>query len=218
MTEAEWLSSADPTAMLVFLQGEVSDRKLRLFAVACCRRGPPSMMGRGESRLVELAERCADEAVDGGMIMAAWNDALDSLHASAEPRDSDAYRGRLIALECLRCACGGSHRAAINVAQWAAPSYRHGPATPEQVGQVSLLRDLVGNPFRPSAVAAAWLTADVTAIASAIYDDRAFDLLPVLADALEDAGCDDEAILDHCRSAAEHVRGCWLIDLLLSKE
>jgi hypothetical protein len=58
----------------------------------------------------------------------------------------------------------------------------------------------------------------VARLARGIYDDRAFDRLPILADALEDAGCHDTAILDHCRQPGPHVRGCWVVDLLLGKE
>jgi hypothetical protein len=58
----------------------------------------------------------------------------------------------------------------------------------------------------------------VLKLSRAIYDDRAFDRLPVLADALEDAGCTDRTILAHCRSGGEHVRGCWVVDLLLGKQ
>ena len=82
------------------------------------------------------------------------------------------------------------------------------------------IRDIVGNPFRPVAVSPtclAWNDGTVRKIAQAIYDDRAFDRLPILADALEDAGCDDADILAHCRSGGEHVRGCWVVDLLLGK-
>ena len=63
-----------------------------------------------------------------------------------------------------------------------------------------------------------WRTSNVTALAQAIYDDRAFDRLPILADALEDAGCTDADILNHCRQPGEHVRGCWVVDLVLGKE
>src|SRR5689334_1840999 len=73
------------------------------------------------------------------------------------------------------------------------------------------------NPFRAITVDAAWLTSDVVLLAAAIYTDRAFDRLPILADALEKAGCTDQAILTHCRSGQEHVRGCWVVDLILQK-
>ena len=85
---------------------------------------------------------------------------------------------------------------------------------------LSLFRDIFGNPFHPVAIDAAWLTwnnATVPAIARHIYDDRAFHELPLLADALEDAGCTDADLLAHCRGLGPHVRGCWVVDLLLGK-
>jgi hypothetical protein len=91
----------------------------------------------------------------------------------------------------------------------------------EEASQTVLLRELFGNPFRPVALAPAWLVwgdGTVAKLAQAIYDERAFDDLPVLADALEDAGCDNTDILTHCHQPGEHVRGCWLLDLILAKE
>jgi hypothetical protein len=91
----------------------------------------------------------------------------------------------------------------------------------EGAAQAILLRDIFGNPFRPVALDPAWLAwngGTVRKMAEAIYDDRAFDRLPILADALEEAGCTDRDILDHCRWGGDHVRGCWAIDLLLGKE
>jgi hypothetical protein len=76
----------------------------------------------------------------------------------------------------------------------------------------------VGNPFRPVAADSRWLTSTVVSLAQAIYDDRLFDRLPILADALEDAGCDNADILTHCRGDGSHVRGCWVVDLILGKE
>ena len=104
----------------------------------------------------------------------------------------------------------------------------------------ALLRDIFGNPFRPinpgwitptvlplltktqelanSLFSSAWLTPDVLAMARGIYDERAFDRMPILADALQDAGCDNMQVLTHCRDVSGvHVRGCWVIDLLLGK-
>ncbi|MBY0459710.1 MAG: hypothetical protein K2V38_20515 [Gemmataceae bacterium] len=80
------------------------------------------------------------------------------------------------------------------------------------------MRDIFGNPFRPVALDPAWLTSDVLALARGIYDERAFDRMPILADALQDAGCNHDDILAHCRDANQvHVRGCWVIDLVLGK-
>jgi hypothetical protein len=89
---------------------------------------------------------------------------------------------------------------------------------PEIAAQVALVRCVFGNPFRPVTLAPAWLTASVRQLAQAIYDDRAFDRLPILADALEDVGCDNADVLGHCRQGGEHVRGCWVVDLVLGRE
>jgi hypothetical protein len=88
----------------------------------------------------------------------------------------------------------------------------------EQLAQRSTLLDILGNPFRPATIDPAWLTYAVTDLAQVIYGERAFDRMPILADALEEAGCTNEEILAHCRSGGEHVRGCWVVDLLLEKE
>jgi hypothetical protein len=86
--------------------------------------------------------------------------------------------------------------------------------------QADVVREIFGNPFRPVAAEPEWLIwnhATVPAIARHIYDDRAFHDLPILADALEDAGCTNADLLDHCRGPGPHVRGCWAVDLLLGK-
>jgi hypothetical protein len=83
------------------------------------------------------------------------------------------------------------------------------------------LRDIIGDPARPVCINPYWLSWDrgtAVNLAHAIYDERAFDRLPILADALEEAGCADQDILGHCRAQGEHVRGCWAVDLLLGKE
>jgi hypothetical protein len=80
-----------------------------------------------------------------------------------------------------------------------------------------ILRDIFGNPFRPVSLDPSWISSTVTSLAQAIYDDHAFDRMPILADALEDAGCTNQDILAHCRGGGEHVRGCWVVDLLLGK-
>ncbi len=89
---------------------------------------------------------------------------------------------------------------------------------PAQHRACRLILDIFGNPFRPIAADPAWLTPTVQSIATAIYEDRAFDSLPILADALEEAGCTNVDMLLHCRKPGEHVRGCWVVDLVLGKE
>jgi hypothetical protein len=81
-----------------------------------------------------------------------------------------------------------------------------------------VVRCVYGNPFRPARFDPKWRTADVQALARAIYDDRAFERTPILADALMDAGCEDEQVISHCRGDGPHVQGCWVVDLVLEKE
>jgi len=83
---------------------------------------------------------------------------------------------------------------------------------------VLLVKDIFGNPYRPITLNSSWLTSTVLALANGIYSEKAFDRMPILADALQDAGCDNEEILQHCRGPGVHVRGCWVVDKLLAKE
>ena len=90
----------------------------------------------------------------------------------------------------------------------------------ERRAQAELVHDIFGNPFRPATIDPKWLAwndGTVPKLAQTIYDDRRFDLLPILADALEEAGCDDAGILAHCRGTGPHARGCWVVDLILGK-
>ena len=87
----------------------------------------------------------------------------------------------------------------------------------ERRAQCDLLRCIFGNPFRPPTIAPAWLTPAVHDLARLIYDDRRFDLMPILGAALSDAGCRDAVVLGHCVATTPHVRGCHVVDLLLNK-
>lgn len=87
----------------------------------------------------------------------------------------------------------------------------------EAAVQAALLRDIFGNPFRSATFSPSWRTDTVVAIAAQMYESRCFDAMSVLADALMDAGCDNEDILNHCRAYGSHVRGCWVVDLILGK-
>jgi hypothetical protein len=80
-----------------------------------------------------------------------------------------------------------------------------------------LMREVFGNPFRPVEIDASWRTTNVVALAQAFYEERAFERMPILGDALEESGCDNTGILNHCRQPGEHVRGCWVVDQVLGK-
>src|SRR5262249_24535626 len=220
MTEAEWLACANPTPMLEFLRGKASDRKLRLFASACCRRLWHIVTQERSRKAIEMLERYVDgqtgqielsRAVRGAERDAASScgrgfvyDAVAAVIAAGDPNTTSVDAAILAAHNATNAAGGLSlHR-----------------RTAEQSSQAQFLRCIIGNPFRPVAIAPPWLAwndGTVRKIAQAIYDDRAFDRMPVLADALEDAGCDAADLLAHCRGPNVHVRGCWTVDLILGK-
>lgn len=209
MKEADWLSSMDPDQLLDFLHGKVSDRKLRLFACAATRRFLHWLDTEHDRRAIDIAEQMAD----GTVPQQEYGDA----HIRGFDHDlgsDDAYYSAIGAV------CIAEVRAAEDLGD-GLPSevYRESEAREREV-LCALLRDIVGNPFRPNRVDHRWLTWNggaVVKLAATIYDERIFNRLPVLADALEAAGCTDERLLPHCRLPGEHVRGCWAIDLLLGK-
>jgi hypothetical protein len=89
--------------------------------------------------------------------------------------------------------------------------------TREHAAQAALVRDVFGNPFRPVAFHRSWRTDTAVSLARTMYEERDFSAMPILADALQDAGCDNDDTLNHCRGNGPHVRGCWAVDLVLGK-
>jgi hypothetical protein len=202
MTESEWLACADPTPMLEFLRARASDRKLRLFACACYRR-LWGLLDKSERQAVESAEWRADGKASAGKLERARRPGqFSSGHAGWAVAAADAYQA--------------ASRASFCAARRAAQG-----ADKERIAQASLLRDVFGDSFRPAAADPGWLSWDagrVTRLAQSAYGGWQFGSLPILGDALEDAGCADADILGHLRGPGPHVRGCWAIDLLLGKE
>jgi len=206
MTEAEWMSCADPTPMLTSLykSGGASYRKPRLFTCACCRLIPKFLDSQPDRENLLLAEAEADGQF-----------AVDEDFSSDEVWDVRWYRqdewdSADRAISCFRQHIWDTGRLLDNPHQKAAR--REGDRT-----LCNLLRDILGNPFRPVTVDPRWLTSTVVDLAAGIYAERAFDRMPILADALEEAGCDHADILTHCRGDGPHVRGCWVVDLVLGK-
>jgi hypothetical protein len=223
MTEAEWLECMDPMPMLEFLRGKASDRKLRLCAVACCRRAWDSMPDARSKKAVETAEDYADGRATDDELNAASVGALSAAQVNITEADAHAedWRKRYNALFAPWAVVQATVRdgpdgighgvAAILVAKDAVKAI--GP--PENEVQTQLVRDIFGNPFRPLTIDPSWLTPTVKILAQRIYTDRSFDKMPILADALKKAGCANEEILGHCRGLGSHVRGCWALDLVL---
>jgi hypothetical protein len=91
-------------------------------------------------------------------------------------------------------------------------------ADSERIAQAAIVRDILGNPFRRAKFNKGWHTSTSVELARQMYDSRDFSIMPILADALEDTGCDNDDVLSHCRDPrGTHVRGCWVVDLVLGK-
>jgi hypothetical protein len=219
MTEEEWLTCADPAPALAFVRGTTTDRKLRLFACACCRRLQHLLSDKYSRRALGVAERFADGEVSEEKLRFAWGDAQRAAQVEYRQGNESAEAA---AMGTVAEVCQADIRrvlAAVGVAARceAYPDVRERFACAQRE-QAFLFREMVGNPFRPVAFDPAWRTTTALQLAQGIYDDRAFDRLPILADALQDAGCDSDDLLAHLRDAtAPHVRGCWALDLVLEK-
>jgi hypothetical protein len=219
MKKAEWLKSSEPGEMLRYLQRSTrvrpSVRKLCLFSFACCGRLPVVRSDELARRAIEVAESFVEGVGERSELLAADRQMDAHWQSSTLQRSAEL----LPVLLAVRLAIGreafpmsSARVIAGNAAQWARRD--------EPKKQSQLLRGVLGDPFRPSRVEASWLRwndGTIPRIAQGIYEQRAFDRLPILHDALLDAGCDDEDILAHCRGAGPHVRGCWVIDLILGK-
>jgi hypothetical protein len=206
MTERQWFTVVDPDSMLLWVGPRCPERKLRLFAVACCRHVAHLCRDRFESALTEaevFADGPARSRARGPVTRRAalWmtRDESALAHALSERRGRDA-------------AAAASERA-VAIAQ-----ARGGGWAAEKWFQAASLCDVVGNPFRPPPWDPVWAPPTVVQLARQMYESRDFSGMPVLADALQEAGCEDEPVLAHCRDPhGVHVRGCWVVDLVLGK-
>jgi hypothetical protein len=232
VTEAEWLASADPEGMYRFLyehhgasRRKVGKRKTKLFACASCRLYGDALSDPRSVAAVEHAEALADGTADPTQTAALAEGARRALlEATKAPRslgvsvwNVPAVRAAEAAFNVVTAPAGRAD------GHWAYRNQMESDAECERAWReqrrvlADLLRDIFGNPFRPVAVSRKWLTSDVRALARGVYDDRAFDRMPILADALQDAGCDNDGVLSHCRGGGPHVRGCWVVDMVLGK-
>ncbi len=214
MTEAEWLACDDLSKMASFLRERGSARKHRLSVCASARLIWQLFTDIRSRQAVEVSERFADGACKIRELHRAHRNAgavveqfayLSPQYLAASTAESAARKdynfGWAFGFEYVSESVPvGDQRAAI--VRW----------------QHALLRDILGNTFRLVALDPSWLTSDVEALARGIYEEKAFDRMPILADALQDAGCANDDVLNHCRGDGPHVRGCWVVDLLLGKE
>jgi hypothetical protein len=232
MTEAQWLARFTPLEkLLAYLPRHAGPRKLRLFACACVRRAERLLPDARGRRALRTAERYAAGLAAVEELRAAEAEAEAALAGAATEADrlpldcvaaavsSDSLlAGCDAALDAARSAAWAVGYAACRGGGGKADAARRR----EQARQRRLLWDLAPNPFRPAPAApAAWLAwhgGTVPRLARAASDGRAFERLPVLADAVEEAGCTDAPLLGHLRGPGPHARGCWALDLLLGRE
>ena len=259
MTEAEWLACEDAEPMLHQLEQRpvATARKLRLLAVAACRRVSDWFVDPSQAKAVDAVELFADGEISEKRLnkLVAKASEIDELHELlSEDRWDNPYTSDTAyhaAQAVSQAACndppGGDnptyfHRvhdviehvgdaAGLAVNERAAaqgriyldpPSEwldRESGMLAENRVLAGLFREVFGNPFRPVTFDPVWRTDTVVALARGMYESRDFSTMPILADALQDAGCDSEDVLTHCRDANQvHVRGCWVVDCVLGKK
>jgi hypothetical protein len=228
VTEAEWLNERLGSQLMLWelhTAGKVyrtksGRRKLRLFACACCRLVWELLPDRRSRVAVEVAEEFADGRATKEALGAARGNARELEYDSYSP-DAAGVRPRIAASMAASAAAPQPFSAAFDMTSFPLPLLLAGRSGVEET-LCDLVRCIFGNPFRPAPpIDPAWLAwngGTVPMLAHAIYEQRTFERLPVLADALEDAGCSDPELLGHLRSGAEHARGCWALDLILDKE
>src|SRR6266542_164433 len=209
MTEAEWLTSTDVKLMLSWLRDKTSDRKLRLFMAACARTLREAF-GAEQERVAEIHERLADGKGSKDEEIRFFTP--DFLLQALCPNGL-IPPGSTVPLPPV---WDSANSAAITATEFTHLDPRDNTEA-EKASICNLLRDVTGNPFRSVSVNSSWQSLTVLAIAQAIYEERRFSDLPILADALEEAGCSNAEILAHCRGLGPHVRGCWVIDTILGK-
>lgn len=226
MNAGQWETSSDPFDMVGGLLGDCSVRQGGLWSVACFRR-IWNRIPSGCRELIELKEMSLERTdyLVGQVERVIWDELVSRAIVS------DMGLGRVISV-VQRLYYSGLHASlAGDIADLTAEhetghlsSSDDWPADyrivwrREQATHADLLREVRGNPYRPLSFSPSWLSSDVLLLAQNMYDTREFSAAPILADALQDAGCDAVDLLNHLRDPnATHVRGCWALDLVLGK-
>ena len=235
MTEDEWIHGTDPYELLgsITKQRSFSERKIRLFAVACCHRvlhllPEPETQWQCRAAFERAAERAespaAEVARDPDHLVAALAESCGGFAAAAlslvhtDPTEAQAYAAHAVYASSGLTGTGYADSPAMvwSVAADAGAAIDGITDDLEPLVQAEIVRDIFG-PYQLVIFKTPSNPPDIVAIAQAIYDDQTFDQLPKLALALEKTGIDHPDILNHCRQRKIHVRGCWVVDLVLGK-
>jgi hypothetical protein len=236
MTEKEWQQATDPRPLMEYLRAKRSasrtksgKRKLRLFACACLHGIWSLLRQPGSRQALYYAELYADgETTDNDLATAHRAARIARRKEAGEFGSSPYWQSAEAACHvCEKRFDNGDHTSVAHASfssatAWAIDRVRSGlglthgeESQTRHAVHADWLRDIFGNPFRPVAFAPEWRTDTAIALARTMYESREFSAMPILADALQDAGCDNDDVLNHCRGAGPHVRGCWVCDLVL---
>jgi hypothetical protein len=214
MTEGEWLAGDPLWRMPDAVVGRAGGRKLRLAGCAVCRRLWHLLADPRTRLAVEVAERFADGGAAPPELAAARRRAAAAAGRACENQAEAVYHAAEAA-KFLAAPDGRDPEGVAEALGWALDAAAHAA---EGDGLAAVLRCVFGNPFRPVTFDPSWRTITAAALANMMYDSRDFGAMPILADALQDAGCASDDILTHCRDPMQvHVRGCWVVDLVLGK-
>lgn len=198
----EWLL-ANPAVARSF------DRKLRLYAVACCRQRWDLFELDLFQRAVNAAERLADGRADQQELTAIYDAIMDFTTPNPQSHCIEEMTLKLISEKGMQCATSAAMTLGV------ATGWDHFVSVVQD--QARLLRCVIGNPFLPLEIDPIWQNSTIVELAKSIESDQAFDQIPALANALEATGCDHPRVLGHCREGGPHVRGCWVIDMILGR-
>lgn len=223
MTEAEWAVCQESEKMLEYLAGRASDRKLRLFACACCFEVWYLLRDKNSKKAATTSERYA-EGLLAAPRMAGLHEAAGQAitewatfpQAAAGRPFSEELAHAVTSPEAVTAAVGAAEIAA----SWSEADAREIGYAARRRSQAALLRCIAGNPFKPISIAPAvlaWQQGTVVRMATVIYEEWKWEDMPLLGDALEEAGVTDQAVLDHCRGKGPHARGCHVVDAILGK-
>jgi hypothetical protein len=216
MTEAEWLACEGPLTLFMSEHVELSTRKQYLLAAAICWRIRGLLIDPNTLGAISILEAFADGAASAVDLGRATDSAVGNWDEFEFTNAFDEAQRAAVMAVVYALSRPDPVGGALG---WGTQAVEHrGTQKTVFPAFANLIREVCGNLFRPVSVDPSWLTTDVLALARGIYDERAFDRMPILADALQDAGCASEDVLAHCRDPKQlHVRGCWVIDLLTGR-
>jgi hypothetical protein len=215
MTEKQWFAARSPHKLVKHLGIQHQQgRKIVLLGIACCRLFNDLLISPQTQKALELLESSVECPADVRQRRFAERQAIRGYRWAILVADRYELPARAVRILTQERFSPPAH--VLNDLDLAAA--REGTRDTSNSEMAALLRDIFGNPFRPYAFDPAWRTSTAVALAQQMYDSRDFGLMPILGDALQDAGCENADILDHCRGDGPHVRGCWVVDLVLGKE